>query len=171
MKYLCVLLLSLPQFLSVRDMFEWAPTGRQFINKERNTRANKNGRCWLDRLDCGCLWFDLSWRVSPLSWISAFSSSARTSEAIVSQADTCRWNDAGWYDMTEEEERLGGTLGWTSQMWESEDPATHAPSSSQEWKSLAKENEAPPGSSAIGKTVGITRNACSVDFRTVVGWP
>lgn len=53
-------------------------------------------------------------------------------------ADTCRWNDVGWSEMTDEERAAWRTLGWTGQMWDSDDPATQAPSSSEEWRSLSE---------------------------------
>ena len=100
---------------------------------------------------CGGLTFSGG---SPLSWISVFSLSARASEAIVARADTCGWNDAGWYDMTEEERTAWRTLGWTSQMWESEDPATQAPSSSQEWKSLSERERSAARQLGYGQNSG-----------------
>jgi hypothetical protein len=77
-----------------------------------------------------------------LSWTSVFSIDAHASQTIRGRADVCRWNNISWQEMSEDQRKAWQVLGWTDQMWESDQPAQQPPSSSKEWVELSDNERA-----------------------------
>ena len=80
-----------------------------------------------------------------LSRTNVFSIEARARQATAARARICRWNNVDWQDMSEEQRKAWQTLGWTQQMWDSDDPAAPPASDSKAWTDLSEDERAAAG--------------------------
>ena len=64
------------------------------------------------------------------------------------RTDIAYWEEAGWADMTEEEQALWMELGWNAESWEGE--AKQPASEDKYWKQLSEKEQA--AATALGYT-------------------
>jgi hypothetical protein len=71
--------------------------------------------------------------LAPVPFIST---SASAAEGIRVPTDECFWDNFGWDEMQPAEQKAWSALGWTGEMWDSDDETAVPASDSKEWAEL-----------------------------------